>query len=450
MKNVVSIFLVAFLVVGGGWVAAQEAADTFIVQGIPADLEAAVAAAGGEVLRVHPQIGYATVRSTAPGFAARLSSAPGIAGVEQDYVVQWVPDFLGETVSVSPEASPGTDPSGAFFRECQWNMDQVDAPSAWAAGIFGDGVTVAVLDTGIDPYHNDLWTKVDMVNSVSFLPAGSSLCNELLGLPDEQTYWDFNLHGTFVASQITGNGIGLASVAPGVEIVGVKVVDCTGSGDFGTILSGLLYAADLPDVDIINMSLGFYYPKNEFQGLNAIVSRAVNYAKRQGKLVVASAGNDGANLDKNKNWIHIPSESGTATSIYATNYFDELASYSNYGVSGTWVGAPGGDGVDPDESIPGCPFDLGFQGGVAGVCSQFSIFFDCGDGATYLVGGTGTSFAAPIAAGVAALMDGNYGGMLNPAQLKTGLKKTADDLGKKGADLFYSHGRVNAGTAAEY
>ena len=450
MRNVVRFVVVAFLVVGGGWVAAQEATDTFIVQGIPADLEAAVAAAGGEVLRVHPQIGYATVRSTEPGFAARLSSAPGIAGVEQDYVVQWVPNFHGEAVGVSPEASPGTDPSGAAFRACQWNMDQVDAPSAWAAGVFGDGVTVAVLDTGIDPYHIDLWTKVDMVNSISFLPAGSSPCNEYLGLPDEETFLDFMYHGTFVASQITGNGIGMASVAPGVEIVGVKVLDCTGSGDFGTILGGLLYAADLPDVDIISMSLGFYYPKNEFQGLNAIVSKAVNYAKRQGKLVVASAGNDGANLDKNTNWIHIPSESGTATSIYATNYFDELASYSNHGRSGTWVGAPGGDGVDPDVPIPGCPFSLESQGGVIGACSQDSIWANCAGGTTYLGGEMGTSFAAPIAAGVAALMDGNYGGMLNPAQLKTGLKKTADDLGKKGADLFYSHGRVNAGTAAEY
>ena len=136
--------------------------------------------------------------------------------------------------------------------------------------------------------------------------------------------------------------------------------------------------------------------------------------------------------------------------LVATDILDGLASYSNFGRSGTWVGAPGGDFPNPAPQLTGCFLPWGAQSGVLGACSSFTLWWGCGSGANYLYGGSGTSFSAPIAAGVAALMDGNYGGMLNGGQLKTGLKKTADDLGKKGTDAIYSHGRVNAGQAAQY
>jgi subtilisin family serine protease len=366
-------------------------------------------------------------------------------------IVQWTPEIEGNVIKAPELGTPGTDPSGAYYRACQWNLDQIDAPAAWNAGIFGDGVTVAVLDSGVDPDHIDLFGKVDLANSVSVLT------NSPCGPVDELYWFDFRYHGTLVASQITGNGLGMASVAPGAEIVAVKTNSCLGSGTFGDLIAGILYAADLAHVDIINMSLGGYFAKNEVQGLLPAVTKAVNYANSKGKLVVASAGNGddygvGINLDKDKNYVHLPSEAGTAVSVYATNYYDQLAGYSNYGRSGTWIGAPGG-GAPPPAPLAECPWpEVG--GSVLGACSSYSVFFSCYDplfGAVYyLRGATGTSFAAPTAAGVAALMEGNYSGGLNPGQLRSALAKTADDLGKKGTDALYSHGRVNAGEAAQY
>jgi len=448
MKKIVWRIVVLTFVVVAGSAVAQEPANTYLIKGSPANLEQAVTQAGGTLLRVHPQIGYAVAFSTDPGFAARLSGRDGVQGVQRDLMVRWTPAVDGEIAGAVEAGYTGPDPTTTYFYPCQWYMGRIDAPDAWAAGAYGDDVTVAVLDSGVDPDHNELAGKVDLANSTSVLTPGSSLCNSMLGLPDEETIYDFQYHGTLVASQISGNGFGMASVAPGTEIVAVKVLNCLGDGSFADIIAGILYAADLPEVDIINMSLGAYFPKNAIGGgqLLGATNAAVNYATGRGKLVIASAGNESANLDKDKNYIHLPSQAGTAVGIYATNIHDDLASYTNFGRSGTWVGAPGG-GIAPDDPLPGCVFDPAIHGTIVGACSTYSVFFGCGP-ATYLMGATGTSFAAPIAAGVAALIDGAAGGALNGGQLKVGLMQTADDLGKKGTDALFSHGRVNAGNAA--
>ncbi len=448
MRAVISCSVVAMLAVGGVLAGTPQPTDTFIIKGLPANLAQEVAAAGGTLLRTHPQIGYAVAMSTNPDFAANLEGAQGVAGVQQDLMVQWVPSAEASSLGTVRAQGSDPDPTTAFFYPCQWNMRQIDAPSAWDQGVFGDGIQVAVLDTGVDPDHQELAGKINEADSISMLTPGSSACNAVLGLPDEETYYDFRYHGTIVASLIAGNSLGMASVAPDAEIVAVKVLNCTGNGSFADVIAGILYAADLPAVQVINMSLGAYFPKNEVGGgqLLGAMSAAVNYATSKGKLVVTAAGNDGADLDKDKNYVSLPAQAGTSASIYATDILDEVAGYSNYGRSGTWVGAPGGGGP-PAEPLPGCVLPQSGQGGIVGACSTYSVFISCQDN-SYLYGGTGTSFASPIAAGVAALMDGNFDGALNGGQLKVGLAQTADDLGKKGVDGIYSHGRVNAGAAA--
>lgn len=421
---------------------------------VPADLADRVAAAGGTLERVHPEIGYAYAISDAPDFAATLAADQAIHEVTQDVVLPWapMPDTFG-AVDAPAGQGIGFDPTDATFYPCQWNMHNIEAAGAWALGEFGDpNVKVAVLDTGIDPDHQDLVGKVDLGQSASFLSTGSSPCNAVLGLPDEETILDFRFHGTFVANQITTNGLGTAAVAPAANVVAVKVLNCVGSGSFGDIIAGILYAGSLPDVAVINMSLGVPggIPKNltGAGSLVAALNKAVNYAESQGKLVVSASGNDGLDMDHSKNVIFVPAESGSGIAIYATAWDDSLASYSNYGVSGTWVGAPGGASIDPPP-LPGCTVNPASQGGVIGACSSYSIFFGCGGGTFYLVGGSGTSFATPIAAGVAALIDGKAGGALNGHQLATALANSADDLGKPGTDIFFSHGRVNARKAVE-
>jgi hypothetical protein len=198
---------------------------------------------------------------------------------------------------------------------------------------------VTILDSGIDPDHIDLVGKVDLTNSATFVT--SSPC----GAADTASFVDRRWHGTFVASQITINNVGIAGVAPLTTVVGVKVFRCDGTGSFADIIAGILYAASLEDVDIINLSLGAWLLKNTPGGgaLVSALNAAVNFANSQGKLVVSAAGNDAHNLDRDKSGTSVPAQSGAAISIYATDLSDDLASYSNFGRSGTWVGAPGGD-----------------------------------------------------------------------------------------------------------
>ncbi len=446
LSVLVPVLAVAALLPGSAF------AGSFLIEAqghIPSDLAGRVSAAGGTLQRVLPEVGYAVATSSDPAFAARLGGQHGIRSVTQDVAVQWAPDPSGLSgpVEAAPAATPAVDPTTAFFYACQWNMRNIDAPGAWALGEFGDpDVKVAVLDTGVDPTHNDLAGRVDVGESASALSAGSSPC----GAVDETTFLDFAFHGTFVSSTITSNGLGIAAVAPDARVVAVKVLNCTGSGSFGDIITGLLYAASLDDVHVVNMSLGVPggIPKN-LPGagqLIAALNKTVNYVESQGKLVVSASGNDGLDMQHSGNAAFVPAESGSGIAVYATAWNDLLATYSNYGVSGTWVGAPGGDGPDPTPPLPGCVVSPSSQGLVFGACSTFAGF-GCGPN-SYLIG-AGTSFATPIVSGVAALIDGQAGGSLNGHQLKARLAQSADDLGAPGTDLLYSHGRVNARKAVE-
>lgn len=446
----VSFILAAALILAGPAIS-----ESYVIEAngnLPGDLGDLVAAAGGSLLRVHPEIGVAVAASDSSGFAAELiASSSHIASCTEDVMVQWTPDFDGEAVA-TPQSHNPVDPTTAGLYPCQWNLRQIDAPGAWAQDAFGDpNVKVAVLDTGVDANHVDLAGKVDLAESRSMLSPGSSPCNSVLLLPDEETIRDFNFHGTFVSSQITSNSLGMAGVAPLTRIVGVKVLNCTGSGSFADVIAGILYAASLDDVHVINMSLGAYFDRAGGAGvLIGPLAKAVNFAASKGKLVVSASGNNFADLQHDGSLISVPAESGSGISIYSTNVNDERALYANHGDNATWVGAPGGDGVDPDPPLPGCPLSPTSQGGVLGACSTDTIFIPaCAANGLYLINGTGTSFASPIAAGVAALVDGEAGGALNGGQLKAILANTADDLGPTGVDNEFSHGRVNAAQAVQ-
>jgi subtilisin family serine protease len=401
------------------------------------DIQAAVTAAGGAVTNTLPEVGVVLAQSTAPGFAAAVARNSNVQGVAADRNLPWTqPRGLVEA------ANPGAlGVNSEPFSPYQWNLRQIGADKAAAAGILGNEAVrarVAVIDSGILCDQPDLAPNLNTALSTSFVP-GEGVCAVI---PNH-----FN-HGSHVAGIIAAaiNNFGVQGVAPAAEIVAVKVLgEESASGSFAGILQGVLYAAG-PSVraDVINMSLGLTFDRVNAGGdglglLVAALNRAIDYATAQGSLVVSAAGNEG--VDLNSRLWSIPAQSGNGMAVSATGpvalqNFDRLASYSNYGQSVIDVAAPGGD----DTLYPASNYFLDMivsPGGfrfVNGV-KQFIYYF-----------ADGTSMAAPHVSGVAALVVGHYGHML-PSHLRAILEKTAVDILKPGGDAGSGRGRIDAWNA---
>jgi len=388
-----------------------------------AAISAAIVDMGGTVVRSHPQVGIVIASGLSDAAAAGIQAMNGVQTMTADVMIDGVPgadDLMTESAGVA-----GHDPSQAFFYQVgyQWDMQIIDADDAWAAGASGAGVTVAILDTGIDPYHQDLAGLVDASRSIAFVPNAN---------PSIPAWADDHYHGTHVAGTVASNGLGTSGVAPHTTLMAVKICGAFFGCPFSAIVSGILHAAD-NGANIINMSLGGFVGKS-FPGggqLNALLNRVVNYAAGKDVLVVSAAGNDALDLDHlgrdfgAGSFVATPCESGNGMCISATNWLDQLAGYSNFGRSAVNIAAPGGDGGFP----------------VLAPCSSVSVIIPpCASGNRYLWL-AGTSMATPHVAGAAAVLAGQ--GVTKPAQMRTILQRTADDLGKKGTDALYSKGRLN-------
>lgn len=402
-------------------------------QSVPADLTAAIQARGGRVERVDAEIGVVTASGLSDAAATALRARSDVEGIDRDVVAQWLPpgDRIDGQALQAP--STATDQSGAFFFPFQWNMRQIKADAAWLTTNQGAGALVCILDTGVDPNHIDLVGKVDLGISTSFVPS-------------EPFIEDFNTHGTAVSSLVSSNGLGMASVAPDARLCAIKVLRFTGSGSFADIISGIMYAARV-HADVINMSLGAYFSKKAPGALELVkaVQRAVTFATLRGTLVVAAAGNEGLNLDRDpRDSIEVPGQllgvlSVGATAPFNQTNFDALASYTNFGITGVDVMAPGGDLLPGGQTI-----DL-----VLAACSEFQITLPFACGPTSYILGAGTSFAAPHAAGTAAVAESEGRRNQFGIELSLCVKFGADDLGRRGVDPLYGFGRINVLKAAK-
>ena len=414
-----------------GVLATPPANDTYILSvstGRFESVSAAVADAGGTVVRSYPQVGLLIAGGLSPEGAAALSATSGVQEV--------VADVMVENTELAPggvETAPAShDPSQAYFFQLgfQWDMEIIHADDAWAAGASAEGVTVAIVDSGIDATHPDLAGLVDASRSVAFVPNQN---------PSAPAWGDDFFHGTHVAGTVASNGLGTAGVASHASLMAVKVCTADNSCPFSAILSGIVYSAD-NGADVVNMSLGGFIGKS-FPGggqLNGLLNRVMNYASSKGVVVVSAAGNGGYDLDhlgrdfRAGSFVATPCESGNGMCVSATNVLDEPTSYTNYGTSAVSLAAPGGDGLFP----------------VLAPCSTQSVYLPtvgitCGP--TSYLWATGTSMAAPHVSGAAALV--KAGGISSPGRIKTVLQQTADDLGKPGTDPFYGSGRLNVAAA---
>ena len=402
----------------------------YIVEYGDADISAAVNGVGGTVDRVFPELGLAQVSGLDSKSVKALRKKSGVKEVTQDILVQWVKpdqDAFNEHI--------GED-EGFWF--LQWSMRAISAPAAWDAGFTGEGVRVAVIDGGMSAGHIDLDDNIDFTASKSFV--------------DGYEWWQDDdtgpegpfRHATHVAGIIAAedNEIGTIGVAPGAEIIALKALH-DGSGSFADIIAAIYYAAGEAQADVINMSLGAFFPRNSRGAAKLInaMGHAMNYANQQGVIVVVSAGNDGIDFDHAAMYVHVPSEVQHVINVSATaptgfflggTDFDTPASYTNYGQSFVDFAAPGGDFDYPE--FPTYLYDMIIAPGAGTSDYYFSA---------------GTSMASPHVAGVVALILQKNGG-LNPAQVESILKKSSNDLGKPGNDDYFGQGRVNAYNAVMY
>jgi lantibiotic leader peptide-processing serine protease len=400
----------------------------------PASFAKSVKALGGTVVRRQKMIGEAEVTGLTDAAALSLSKSSGVARVDRDLIVQWIPAPQNANLRLSSLRNPvasGTHQGDAAFFPVQWNIRQVRADQAWGASNGGAGRTVCLLDSGIDPEHVDLVGRVDLMTSVITTPA----------FPGDLDPLDYNSHGTLNAGFIATNGIGIASVAPDARLCSIKVLSVTGSGSFGDIITGIILAAQ-SGAGVINMSLGLYIDKTipGVEGLRSVLARAVAFARDKGAVVVASAGNDAANLNEDGDLIVVPGQVKGVISVGATapfnqQNFDALASYSNFGNSGVDLFAPGGDLLPGGNQL-----DL-----VLGPCSHFQLTlpFECTT-SDYLLA-AGTSEAAPHVSAAAAVVESQFPGPVKPNQVAECILGNTDIIGP--ASVFGA-GRLNVLKAA--
>jgi subtilisin family serine protease len=221
----------------------------------------------------------------------------------------------------------------------------------------------------------------------------------------------------------------------------------TASCPTSAVLFGILYAADL-GLDVINLSLGGNFQRRDGSAKGgfgpsfiATINSVFNYTNKKGTTVVVAAGNSAINFDTDDNNYgaycnapHVVCVSATGpTASAGTNgpwqNVDALAAYSNFGATAITVAAPGGTARGP----------------VWAACSSFSLAIPVCQTGTFIVGITGTSMAAPHAAGVAALIAEDVGH--KPSAIRARLIGTSDDLGPLGLDPAYGNGRINAARA---
>ena len=291
-------------------------------------------------------------------------------------------EFVETDGVASAEAMP-LDP----MLPSQWHLYKIDMPGAWLTTMGSASVPIAILDGGVDSNHPDLKSRV--VAGYSFISLNTNTL-------------DLTGHGTKVAgtaAAATNNNIGVAGVAGLNPIMPIVVMNASSYASYSNIAKGITYAADR-GVRIINISITGTTASSTLQS-------AVNYAWNKGAVVFAAAGNSATTAPG------YPAACDKVIAVGATDTNDARASYSNYG---SWI----------DVVAPGSSILTTLRGGSYG-------------------GASGTSFASPITAGVAALML-SVKPQLTAAQLTDLLKSTSKDLGTVGS-IRYGAGRVNANAA---
>jgi serine protease AprX len=288
------------------------------------------------------------------------------------------------------------------FQAClNQSVSIIKDPAEWAQiksfynkSIDGSGVTIAVLDTGIDPMHPDFYFP----NGTSKIAAAVSFTGESIV--------DKDGHGTHVASIAAGTGVAsqgqYTGVAPGATLLNVKVLNNHGSGAESWIINGIQWAVD-NNASILNMSFESDISSDGTDPLSA----TVNWATQQGIVCVVAAGNSGPSTFG----VGSPGAAESAITVGASTKDDVVASFSS-------AGPTDDDRIKPDVVAPGVDI-------VAARAAGTSMGTPVSE---YYTMASGTSMAAPHVAGAAALLLGAHPSW-TPLQVKMALANYAKDLG---------------------
>jgi subtilisin family serine protease len=356
--------------------------------GVSADAAAAaITRAGGTIVSRNDDVGLFSVRASS-AFAQAAIDAPELIGAATDRAIGQVPDAAVVRDAVeqegaaaaaggngTPAAAVGADPLNSL----QWNMAMVRADDAHTRQLGNRGVTVGILDSGIDASHPDLAPNLDLALSRNFAPDKPDIdgpcevpsCLDPVGQDD-------NGHGSHVAGIVAAaaNGLGVEGVAPNVTLVELKGGQDSGFLFLEPVVNSLTYAAD-NGIDVVNMS--FYIDpwlynctanpadspaaQAEQRAIIAAVSRALNYAHDHGVTLVGSLGNNHEDLGHprtdltspdyppgttyprpidNATCVDLPVEGPHVIGVSALGPSTAKADYSNYGVEQISVSAPGG------------------------------------------------------------------------------------------------------------
>ena len=413
--------------------------------------------AGGAVIANLPEINVVIASATRDTFDLELQQDSNFKSVVRDQLIDWLAQTGPPAISQHRVSSHAVqNPRQALFLDEQWNIRKVRADLAWDITEGDPEIKVAVLDSGICTHHPDLADKVDAEFSRSFIfpsffEVDDAVAPACIGCP---SWEDRNYHGTHVASIISSNNLGTASVAPRVRLRAIKVLNAEGNGTFAWTLLGLIYAANTGN-HIISMSLGglhartFIGPPHPPTGdipipigrtqLIAVMAQAITYARERGVLVVASAGNEGHNLDGADDGIALPCEAASGMCVGATTISDARADYSNHGRSLVQLMAPGGG--EPVAPFPATDENTA----VLGPCSEHSVPLPVCAGTHAYIFVAGTSQAVPHVSGAAALVASILRAQVGskPGLWQRALVSTAEDLGPQGVDGEFSHGRLD-------
>jgi subtilisin family serine protease len=245
--------------------------------------------------------------------------------------------ILGAVAAVAVAFSAPVLASDDTFYEEQWNLAQIHAPDAWGVST-GAGVTIGVVDTGVDVNHPDLRSKIDATANCVGAPCRDGGAEDGHG------------HGTLVAgiaAATTGNGRGVAGVAPDARLVVAKAVDDQGTGSVEDINNAIRWAVDR-GAKVVNLSIGD--PNFLLVSLLGTPLRpGIEYAWSRGAVPVLASGNENVGLLDLGSSNYGPLN---ALVIGATDKSGAAAGYSSPIGNAKWgLAAPGGSGAGPGEDI---------------------------------------------------------------------------------------------------